>query len=231
MAINYDYKIERLAKIKRLLADRQPDLTVFMDELHKPQNLAAVMRTADAVGIGKIHAVWPKKQIRQHHHTSGGSARWVEVEVHQDRQQAIHKLKSQGMQVLAAHLSDTAVDFREVDYTKPTAILLGQEKHGVTEDGAELADQHIIIPMMGMVQSLNVSVANAVILYEAQRQRQLAGMYGDIKISTDEAERIIFERLHPRVTEFCKKHKLRYPALDDEGDIDDPEWYELRKQV
>lgn len=231
MAINYDYKIERLAKIKRLLADRQPDLTVFMDELHKPQNLAAVMRTADAVGIGKIHAVWPKKQIRQHHHTSGGSARWVEVEVHQDRQQAISTLKSQGMQVLAAHLSDKAVDFREVDYTKPTAILLGQEKHGVTEDGAELADQHIIIPMMGMVQSLNVSVANAVILYEAQRQRQLAGMYGEMKIPQEQADRIIFERLHPRVTDFCKKHKLRYPALDEEGDIDDPEWYELRKNV
>lgn len=231
MAINYDYKIERLAKIKRLLADRQPDLTVFMDELHKPQNLAAVMRTADAVGIGKIHAVWPKKQIRQHHHTSGGSARWVEVEVHQDRQQAISTLKAQGMQVLAAHLSDTAVDFREVDYTKPTAILLGQEKHGVTDDGAELADQHIIIPMMGMVQSLNVSVANAVILYEAQRQRQQAGMYGEMKIPQAQADRLIFERLHPRVTEFCKKHNLRYPALDDEGDIDDPEWYELRKTV
>lgn len=231
MAINYDYKIERLAKIRRLLADRQPDLTVFMDELHKPQNLAAVMRTADAVGIGKIHAVWPKKQIRQHHHTSGGSARWVEVEVHQDRQQAIQTLKSQGMQVLAAHLSDTAVDFREVDYTKPTAILLGQEKHGVTEDGAALADQHIIIPMMGMVQSLNVSVANAVILYEAQRQRQLAGMYGEMKIPQKQAERLIFERLHPRVTEFCIKHNLRYPNLDDEGDIDDPEWYELRKNV
>jgi len=231
MAINYDYKIERLAKIKKLLADRQPDLTVFMDEVHKPQNLAAVMRTADAVGIGKVHAVWPKKNIKQHHHTSGGSSRWVEVEVHQDRQQAIATLKSQGMQVLAAHLSGSAVDFREVDYTKPTAILLGQEKHGVTEDGAELADQHIIIPMMGMVQSLNVSVANAVILYEAQRQRQLAGMYGDMKISQSEADKIIFERLHPRVTEFCQKHDLRYPLLDGEGDIDDPEWYELRKKV
>ncbi|MFZ6043991.1 TrmH family RNA methyltransferase, partial [Vibrio natriegens] len=86
-------------------------------------------------------------------------------------------LKDQGMQVLATHLSDTAIDFREVDYTKPTAIILGGEKNGITSEALALADQDIIIPMVGMVQSLNVSVASALILYEAQRQRQQAGMY------------------------------------------------------
>lgn len=77
------------------------------------------------------------------------------------------------MQILATHLSDNAVDFREIDYTRPTCILMGQEKTGITQEALALADQDIIIPMIGMVQSLNVSVASALILYEAQRQRQM----------------------------------------------------------
>lgn len=80
------------------------------------------------------------------------------------------------MQILAIHLSDKAVDFREIDYTRPTCILMGQEKTGITQEALDLADQDIIIPMIGMVQSLNVSVASALILYEAQRQRQNAGI-------------------------------------------------------
>ena len=81
------------------------------------------------------------------------------------------------MQILATHLSDSSVDFRAIDYTRPTAILVGQEKHGIGEEALALADHHIVIPMVGMVQSLNVSVAAAAILYEAQRQRELAGCY------------------------------------------------------
>ena len=95
---------------------------------------------------------------------------------------AIAALKAQGMQVLVTNLSDTAVNFTEIDYTKPTAIILGQEKFGTSEEALALADQDIVIPMVGMVQSLNVSVACSVVLYEAQRQRQLAGMYDQPKI-------------------------------------------------
>lgn len=99
------------------------------------------------------------------------------MQTHSTIQQAIEQFKSDGMQVLATHLSDKAVDFRQIDYTKPTCIIMGQEKKGISKQAVALADHDIIIPMAGMVQSLNVSVASALILYEAQRQRQLVGMY------------------------------------------------------
>ena len=92
--------------------------------------------------------------------------------------------KMQNMQILAAHLSLEAVNYRDVDYTQPTCILMGNEKHGVSDEAASIADKHIIIPMLGMVQSLNVSVATAVILFEAQRQRRNAGLYASPQLDS-----------------------------------------------
>lgn len=222
---------ERLQKIHQLFANRQPDLTVFMDEVHKPHNLAAIVRTADAVGIGHVHAVFPDGVKFSGHHTASGSKRWVTTHKHPDLATGITQIKAQGMQVLAAHLSDKAVDFRSIDYTKPTCILVGSELVGVSEQAAELADQHVIIPMVGMVQSLNVSVASALILYEAQRQRSQAGMYGTVKMPQDEMDLIVFSALQPKVKKFCDQHNIRYPKLNEVGDIDDPEWDKLRREV
>ncbi len=222
---------ERLQKILTLLSNRQPDLTVFMDEVHKPHNLAAIVRTADAVGIGHVHAVFPEGVRYSGHHTSSGSKRWVTTHKHETLKSGIAEIKAQGMQVLAAHLSDKAVDFRSIDYTKPTCILVGSELVGVSDEAADLADEHVIIPMVGMVQSLNVSVATALILYEAQRQRSNAKMYGECKIPQAEVDEICFKALHPTITKFCDKHQIRYPKMDEFGDIDDPEWNQLRKQI
>ncbi|WP_144392874.1 tRNA (guanosine(18)-2'-O)-methyltransferase TrmH [Pleionea sediminis] len=224
-------KENRLARINELLNNRQPDLTVFMDQVHKPHNLAAVVRTADAIGIGEVHAVRAEGAIHRCSGTAMGSDRWVTTHRYETFKEGIEVVKKQGMQVLAAHLSDKAVDFRSIDYTKPTCILLGAEKEGVTDEAANAADQHIIIPMLGMVQSLNVSVANSIILYEAQRQREAAGMYGTRKISDEVYERLVFEWLHPKIKRFCQKHKIRYPQLNEEGDIDDDAWQELRRNI
>ncbi|WP_343989375.1 tRNA (guanosine(18)-2'-O)-methyltransferase TrmH [Kangiella japonica] len=221
----------RYDKIIELLSNRQPDLTVFMDEVHKPHNLAAIVRTADAVGIGHAHAVFPEGVRFSGHHTSSGSKRWVTTHKHPDLKTGIAEVKSQGMQVLAAHFSDKAVDFRSIDYTKPTCVLLGSELVGVSEEAAELADEHVIIPMVGMVQSLNVSVAGALIMYEAQRQRAEANMYGELKVPQEEIDYILFNALHPTIKKYCDKHNIRYPQLDDRGNIDDPEWDELRKKI
>ena len=79
---------------------------------------------------------------------------------------------------MAAHLSDEATDYRELDYTVPTALVVGTELFGVSEAGPGLSDQQVMIPMKGMTQSLNVSVACAIVLYEAMRQREAAGLYG-----------------------------------------------------
>ena len=123
---------------------------------------------------------------------------------------------------------DNAVDFREIDYTRPTCILMGQEKTGITQEALALADQDIIIPMIGMVQSLNVSVASALILYEAQRQRQNAGMYLRENSMLPEAEqqRLLFEGGYPVLAKVAKRKGLPYPHVNQQGEIEaDADWW------
>ena len=130
------------------------------------------------------------------------------------------------MQVLVTNLSENAVDFRDIDYTLPTAIILGQEKHGATQEAIAAADQDIIIPMVGMVQSLNVSVAAALILYEAQRQRQLAGMYNIQQLTEKACQKMLFEGGFPKLREVCDRKGLPYPHIDTNGHIDaDKIWW------
>jgi tRNA (guanosine-2'-O-)-methyltransferase len=155
----------------------------------------------------------------------------VDVKVHDNLPSGVDELRRQGKQILAAHFSERAVDYRQIDYTKPTTLIVGSEKIGVSEQAAELADEHVLIPMLGMVQSLNVSVASAIILYEAQRQRELAGLYDKQHLSSASFERLRFEWLHPQVKEFCLKHKIRYPKIDEQGDIRDEQWNQLRQSV
>jgi tRNA (guanosine-2'-O-)-methyltransferase len=126
------------------------------------------------------------------------------------------------------HLSAKAVDFREIDYTRPTCILMGQEKTGITQEALDLADQDIIIPMIGMVQSLNVSVASALILYEAQRQRQNAGMYerSNSMLPEEEQQRLLFEGGYPVLARVAKQKKLPYPHVNAQGEIEaDAAWW------
>ncbi len=207
---------------------RQHDLTVCMEQVHKPHNVSAVIRTADAVGIHEVHAVWPSVRMRTMVSASAGSNSWVKVQTHRHIAEAVRHLKGQGMQVLATNLSANAVDFREVDYTKPTCILMGQEKTGITAEALALADQDIIVPMVGMVQSLNVSVASALILYEAQRQRQNAGMYQRqySLLDEDEQQRLLFEGGYPVLARVAKQKGLPYPHINAQGEVEaDASWW------
>lgn len=221
----------RNQRIVELLNRRQPDLTVFMDEVHKPHNLAAIVRTCDAVGIGEVHAVYPESFLRSCHGTAMGSNRWVTTHTHADLNTGCNQLKKENKQILAAHFSDKAIDFREIDYTRPTAILVGSEKYGVSDKAADLADEHILIPMLGMVQSLNVSVAAAIVLYEAQRQREAKGLYDKRQLPDELCEHLRFEWLHPKVTAFCERHQIRRPHIDENGDIRDDEWQTIRQAL
>ncbi len=218
---------ERLERINAMLNHRQPDLSVCMEGVHKTHNLAAVVRTCDAIGVSDVHAVWKNEEMQVLGGSAAGSQNWVNVNNYSKTEDAIVALKQQGMQVLVTNLSDTAVDFREIDYTKPTAIILGQEKFGTSEKALELADQDIVIPMVGMVQSLNVSVACSVVLYEAQRQRDLAGMYNTPTISEAVRQKILFEGGHPIFAEACQRKGLPYPQVNTEGQIEAPEsWWQ-----
>ncbi|MGQ6335595.1 tRNA (guanosine(18)-2'-O)-methyltransferase TrmH [Serratia sp. IR-2025] len=212
---------ERYARICEMLATRQPDLTVCLEQVHKPHNVSAIIRTADAVGVHQVHAVWPATRMRTLVSSAAGSNSWVSVKTHRSIGDAVGHLKAQGMQILATHLSARAVDFREVDYTRPTCVLLGQEKTGITEEALALADQDIVIPMIGMVQSLNVSVASALILYEAQRQRQNAGLYrrDNSMLDEEEQQRLLFEGGYPVLANVAKRKGLPRPQIDEQGQV------------
>ena len=218
---------ERYEKLRLVLDRRQPDLTLLTEQIHKPRNIAALVRTSDAVGIHELNMVWPYEKHRPYSGTAMGSDRWVNIIRHESMTHAISGLHAQGYAVYAAHLSAEAVDYRSVDYTRPCAILLGNEKEGVTAEAADLVDEHIIIPMMGMVESYNVSVAAAIILAEAQRQREKSGCYDSVRLGTREYRDTFFRWAHPQVAKYCHENNLPYPDTNDEdGEIIRPsQWY------
>ncbi len=209
----------RYQRIQTVLAKRQPDLTILAEDVYKPHNLSAMLRSCDAVGIGKVHAVNPTGGVPTYSETSASADKWVEVVVHDSLLAALDVLKAQGMQVLAAHLSAEAADYRDVDYARPTCILFGNEKGGVSEAAAARADAHIVIPMLGMVQSLNVSVATAVVLFEAQRQRRAAGMYDAPRLSPEARQAQAFKWLYPREAAKLLAAGQPFPPLDAEGSV------------
>jgi tRNA (guanosine-2'-O-)-methyltransferase len=230
MAASANMSPERYQRIRKLLASRQPSLTVCLEQVHKRHNVSAVIRSCDAVGVHRVHAVAEKK-ARISKGTAMGSQNWVYTDTHSCIEDAIGHLKQQNMQVLVTHLSEDAVDFREIDYTQPTAIILGQEKYGATEQAIALADKNIVIPMVGMVQSLNVSVAAALVLYEAQRQRQEAGMYAQQQLSEEECQRMLFEGAFPKFKDMCERKNVPYPHIDEHGHIDADESWWLQMQM
>lgn len=209
----------RYRKIMTVLSRRQPDLTVLAENVYKPHNLSAMIRTCDAVGIGTVHAVNPTGGVPTYNATSASADKWVDLEVSADLATTVTSLRERGMQIVAAHLSPDAKDFRDLDYTGPTCLLFGNERSGVSAAAAAAADAHVIIPMLGMVQSLNVSVATAVILFEAQRQRRLAGLYDTPRLSRGDMNRRAFAWLYPREAASLRAQGLEFPTLDDDGQL------------
>jgi tRNA (guanosine-2'-O-)-methyltransferase len=121
------------------------------------------------------------------------------------------------MRILAAHAAPEAVDFREADLTEPTCIVLGSELTGPTQYAIDHADAAIVIPMHGLVESLNVSVAAALILFEAERQRWAAGHYDRPPPDQQAFDRTLFEWAYPKVAKRCRKLGLPYPDLNEDG--------------
>jgi len=214
----------RYEKFKQVLRQRQHDMTLLTDQVHKAQNISAMLRTADAVGIPEIHMVQPSYGHRIYHNTAGGSGRFTGNAVYPDIQTGMAELKNRGMHLYAAHWSDRAIDFRDADYTQPFALIMGAEKHGLSDYAAEHADDHVTIPIIGMVESYNVSVAAAIILQEAMHQRTRAGMYDNKVLDEDnpEVKDILFRWMHPKMVKYCEKHDLPFPDLDEDGDIIPP---------
>jgi len=218
---------QRLETLRLLLQRRQTDLTIIADQVNKPRNLSALMRNADAVGIHMIHTVVPEVGYRNYRGTARGSDRYVKCQQHETFQSAYEQIKQQGMTLVAAHFSEQAIPYREFDYTRPCALLMGAEKFGVSERAADLADVHVVIPMLGAVKSLNVSTAAGIILAEAQHQRALAGCYDQPSLSAAEMQRCLFEWDHRELAQFCRDNDLAYPPYNAEGElVDAPQWHQ-----
>lgn len=213
---------ERFARLRSVLDRRQPDLTVLADFVHKPHNISAIIRSCDAFGVADVHlamAESDRSTFRASKAAAQGAEKWVNVALHAHMSDSICALQEEGYQVCAAHLSERAVPYRDIDYTLPTAILLGAEKDGVSASVAAQVDHHIIVPMVGMVESFNVSVAAAIILSEAHNQRQDAGFYDTPRITGERYEHTLFRWAHPKIARMLDERGERYPALGEDGDI------------
>jgi tRNA (guanosine-2'-O-)-methyltransferase len=183
---------KRKNKIISVLKARQNSLSVVLENIHDPHNVSAIFRTCDAVGVPKISLVYDLDQFPKIGKKSSASAlKWVEKEKYKSIKECYDSLRENGFKIYASALSESAKNLYELNLTEKVCIVLGNEHRGVSEQAAELADEIFLIPMYGMVQSLNVSVAAAVILYEAMRQRYEKGMYNKSDKNDKELESLI----------------------------------------
>jgi tRNA (guanosine-2'-O-)-methyltransferase len=187
---------QRYQRFLATLARRQPGLTIALEELEDCYNMSDILRTADSVGIGTVHLIYPRGEIPPVSRRAAGSAqKWLDIQVHKSMEELYGELRAQGMRIYATGLIPDAVIPSAVDFTRPTAIVIGNENRGVSGPALAEADEVIYIPMRGMVQSLNVGVAAGIILGEAQRQRAAAGMYDTPQLPEVEWRRILDEWL------------------------------------
>ncbi len=170
---------ERKTRITHVLNHRQPDLAVVMENVHDPHNIAAVMRTCDAVGIQELYVL--NTQIARHKKfgkkSSASAAGWLTIHQFDSIESCVTALRKKYSKLYATHLGEKAHSLYELDLTEPVALVFGNEHAGVSDELLKHCDGNFIIPQVGMVKSLNISVACAVTLYEAFRQRQVKGFY------------------------------------------------------
>lgn len=170
---------ERRQKLTAVLEKRQPDLTVVLENVFDPHNISAVMRTCDAVGIQEVYILTTK--IPRHEkwgaRSSSSAAKWLTVHQFDNAEECFALLRRKYTKILTTHLSSDAVNLYDVNMTESIALVFGNEHSGVSDEIRALADGNFIIPQVGIIQSLNISVACAVTLYEACRQKTLAGHY------------------------------------------------------
>ena len=168
----------RKQRIWSVINRRQKDLTLIMDNIHDPHNVSAVMRSCDAFGVSRIHLYYTYEEFPILGRKSSASAiKWVETCEHSDAAAMIHPLREEGYQILSTGFGEASLPLPEWDLSRPTAVIFSNEHSGISEELKHWVDREMYIPMQGMIQSLNVSVAAAVTLYEAWRQRRDRGMY------------------------------------------------------
>ena len=180
---------ERIAKVRRVLSLRQPDLRVVLEEVANPHNASAVLRTCDAAGILNVDIIGSSQDpLPINKAITTRADKWLNFHFYPTTKDCLIQLKKQGLKIAATHLGEDAVFYTQVDYTQPTAIVFGNESEGISLEARQYADVKIRIPMFGMVQSLNLSVSVGIILYEALSQRLGKGFFESRRLSPEEFE-------------------------------------------
>ena len=188
-----DRSPERKKRIQDVLSKKQPSLTVVLENVHDPHNIMAAIRSCDAVGVLEIHivesikATWDQSIGKR---SSAGSKKWIKVNQYSTIDQCYQQLREEGKSIFTTHLSKESKDLYDLDLVQPVAMVFGNEHRGLTEEAMEGADGNFIIPQMGMIQSLNISVACAVSLFEALRQRKAAGLYAKPQLDESSLENL-----------------------------------------
>lgn len=180
---------KRLNRFIKIIGQRQKYLTIVLENIHDAHNVSAILRTADSVGIDKIYLVYNQEVFPKISRISSASAKkWVEPEKYKSIEECYAKLKKEKYNIYTTNMSEERKNYSlyELDLTKRVALVFGNEHRGLSEEAVKLSDRNFLIPMKGMVQSLNVSVSAAVCLYEALRQREQKGMYEIIKYTKSE---------------------------------------------
>lgn len=180
----------RAERIRTLASNRQMDLAVVLENVHDPHNIGAVMRTCDAVGIPSVYLlvtdarVWEKIELGIN--ASSGARKWVDVHIYDDYERCFSDLRAKYDQILATHLTEESTSLYDLNLSRSTALVFGNEQKGLSQEALSNIDGNFTIPQFGMVQSLNISVACAVSCYEALRQRSSNGKYKNRQLSKEQ---------------------------------------------
>jgi len=195
---------DRIAHIEKVCAARSFSITMVTEGLYDMGNLSAVCRSADALGLGSIHVVKNKetnlqKNYKQSKRSSAGSHKWLDTQIYDTTAECLTAIQQQGYQIVATHLTEdsSVIEVEDVDWTKPTAVVVGNEKEGVSQEFLDAADARIIVPMDGFVDSYNISVAASLIMWEARRLRiEKLGRHGDLNEEEQEILKAVFFLRH-----------------------------------
>jgi tRNA (guanosine-2'-O-)-methyltransferase len=171
-----------MERLKSVAFRRQPDLTVILENVHDPHNIGAVLRSCDSVGIREVYVLYTEPQLDEGRleigrNASSGARKWIDIHLYENVEACFERVRQRYEHIWATHLGEQAVDLYDMDLTQSAALLFGNEHEGVSPLSLQYTTGNFQIPQMGMVQSLNISVACAVTLYEALRQRRAAGRY------------------------------------------------------
>ena len=213
----------RFERIKNVLNCRMKNLTVLVEAVNKPHNLSAILRTCDAAGVFEANFICERDEVKTFNSTAQGSQKWVNLNNHESIISAVSDLKKKGFKLYGTTLNESSTDYKNFDYSKNTCFVLGAEKWGLSDELISKVDESIFIPMTGMVQSLNVSVAASILLFEAIRQRQIKNLLplNGEGLDPKEYKKTLFEWSYPELACIYRKSGTKYPTLNQYGEIDE----------